>query len=102
MNGDSTQFFDCTFGSLADAVSGDKVRPAVLLTKDTVATGKVSRDVLFDGCRFWKQAGGTTTAFVKGGATDVERVMEFHNCGFIANVLGATPAVVGANNTYFF
>ena len=93
LNGDSTQFFDCTFGSLADAVSGDKVRPAVLLTKDTVATGKVSRDVLFDGCRFWKQAGGTTTAFVKGGATDVERVMEFHNCGFIANVLGATPAV---------
>lgn len=28
MNGDSAQFFDCTFGSLADAVSGDKVRPA--------------------------------------------------------------------------
>lgn len=92
-NGDSAQFYDCTFGSLADAVSGDKVRPAVLLTKETVGTGLVSRDVLFDGCRFWKQAGGTTTAMVKGGATDVERVMEFHNCGFIANVLGANPAV---------
>ena len=92
-NGDSAQFYDCTFGSLADAVSGDKVRPAVLLTKATVATGKVSRDVLFDGCRFWKQAGGTTTAFVKGAATDVERIMEFHDCQFIANVLGATPAV---------
>jgi hypothetical protein len=92
-NGDSAQFYDCTIGSLADAVSGDKVRPAVLLTAATVAAGKVSRDVLFDNCRFWKQAGGTTTAFVKGGATDVERVMEFHNCGFIANVLGAQPAV---------
>ena len=93
LNGDSAQFYDCTFGSLADAVSGNKVRPAVLLTASTVGTGLVSRDVLFDGCRFWKQAGGTTTAFVKGGATDVERVMEFHNCGFIANVLGAQPAV---------
>lgn len=93
LNGDSAQFYDCTFGSLADAVTGDKVRPAVLLTAGTVGAGLVSRDVLFDGCRFWKQAGGTTTAFVKGGATDVERVMEFHNCGFIANVLGASPAV---------
>lgn len=93
LNGDSAQFFDCTFGSLADAVSGDKVRPAILLTAGTVDTGKVSRDVYFDGCQFWKQAGGTTTAMVKGGATDVERVMEFHNCQFVANVLGAQPAV---------
>lgn len=92
-NGDSAQFYNCTIGSLATAVSGDKIRPAVLLTKATVAAGKVSRDVLFDGCRFWKNAGGTTTAFIKGAATDVERIMEFHNCGFIANVLGATPAV---------
>jgi hypothetical protein len=27
------------------------------------------------------------------GATDVERALEFHNCQFIANVLGAQPAV---------
>jgi len=93
LNGDSAQFFDCTFGSLADAVVGDVVRPAVLLTKATVGTGLVSRDVLFDGCKFWKQAGGTTTAMVKGGATDVERVMEFHDCQFVASVLGSTPAV---------
>lgn len=92
LNGDSAQFFNCTFGSLADAVSGNKVRPAVLLTKGTVGTGLVSRDVLFDGCRFWKQAGGVTTSFVKGGATDVERVMEFHDCQFIANPLGSAPA----------
>lgn len=93
LNGDSAQFFECTIGSLADAVSGDKVRPAVLLTAGTVGAGKVSRDVIFENCRFWKQAGGTTTAFVKGGATDVERIMEFHDCQFIANVLGAVPAV---------
>jgi hypothetical protein len=93
LNGDSAQFFDCTFGSLADAVSGDKIRPAILLTAATVAAGKVSRDVLFDGCKFWKQAGGTTTAMIKGAATDVERVMEFHDCQFVANVLGSQPAV---------
>lgn len=92
-NGDSAQFYDCTFGSLADAVSGNKVRPAVLLTASTVSSGTVSRDVLFDNCKFWKQAGGTATAMVKGGATDVERVMEFHNCQFIANPLGSAPAV---------
>jgi len=93
LNGDSAQFENCTFGSLADAVSGNKIRPAVLLTKATVGAGLVSRDVLFDNCRFWKQAGGATTAFVKGAATDVERVMEFHNCQFVANPLGSTPAV---------
>ncbi len=93
-NGDSTQYYNCTFGSLADSVSGDKVRPAVLLTSGVVGSGLVSRDVLFDGCKFWKNAGGTTTAMVKAAnATDVERVMEFHDCQFIANVLGAQPAV---------
>ena len=92
LNGDSAQFFNCTFGSLATAVSGDKVRPAILLTRETI-TGKVARDVYFDGCKFWKNAGGTTTAMVKGAATDVERVMEFHDCQFVANPLGSTPAV---------
>lgn len=93
LNGDSAQFYECTFGSLADSVSGNKIRPAVLLTAGTVAAGKVSRDVLFENCRFWKNAGGTATAFVKGAGTDVERVMEFHDCQFIGNVLGAVPAV---------
>jgi hypothetical protein len=93
LNGDSAQFFDCTFGSLADAVSGSKIRPAVLLTKATVGAGLVSRDVLFDRCRFWKQAGGTATAMIKGAATDIERVMEFHDCQFVANPLGSAPAV---------
>lgn len=93
LNGDSAQFFDCTFGSLVDAVSGDKIRPNILLTRETI-TGKVARDVYFHNCRFWKKAGGTTTAFIRATtATDVERIMEFHDCQFIANMLGATPAV---------
>ena len=95
LNGDSTQFYNCTFGSLADAVSGDKVRPAVITTVGGVASavsGGVCRDILFDDCRFWKKAGGTTTAMVKITADYIERVMEFHNCQFIANPLGSAPA----------
>lgn len=91
---DSTQFVNCTFGSLADAVSGDKVRPAVLVDGSVVGTINTSRDILFDGCRFWKKAGGTATAMVKIVAdADIERGMEFHDCQFLANVLWAVPAV---------
>jgi hypothetical protein len=94
LNGDSAQFYDCTLGSLADAVTGDKIRPAVLMTAATVGAGLVSRDVLFQGCKFWKKAGGTATAFIKmAAAADLERVMELKDCTFIASELGSTPAV---------
>jgi len=99
LNGDSTQFKNCTIGSLADAVSGDKVRPAILLTAGTVGAGLVSRDVLFDKCNFWKQAGGTTTAMVKGSTNDIERLMEFRDTQFVANPLGSAPAVAIALGT---
>ena len=93
LNGDSPQFFNCTFGSLADLVVGNVVRPAVLMTKETVGTGLVSRDVLFDGCKFWKKAGGVNTSFIKIAASaDLERGMEIKDCSFIASVLGALPA----------
>jgi len=95
LGGDSPIFKDCTFGSLADAVSGDKIRPAVLIDGSVVTSGAgTTRDALFDNCLFWKQAGGTTTAMVKVAAdADIERYIEFHDCRFIANILGATPAV---------
>ena len=95
LGGDSTQFIDCTLGSLADAVSGDKVRPAVLVDGSVVTGGAgTSRDIFFDRCRFWKKAGGTTTAMIKVAAdADLERVMEIHDCQFVANITGATPAV---------
>ena len=96
LNGDSTQFYNCTFGSLADAVSGDKVRPAILMTNGTVTgstSGGPSRDILFDGCKFWKYAGGTTTSMIKiASDNDLERVMELKDCTFIANKLGSVPA----------
>jgi len=95
LGGDSPIFKNCTFGSLADAVSGDKVRPAVLVDGSVVTSGAgTTRDALFIGCNFWKKAGGTTTAMVKVAAdADLERYMEFRDCQFVANMLGATPAV---------
>lgn len=94
LGGDSAQFYDCTFGSLADAVSGDKIRPAVLVDGSVVGSVGTNRDILFKGCRFWKKAGGTTTAMIKVAADgDLERVMEINDCQFVANMLGATPAV---------
>lgn len=100
LGGDSPTFKNCLFGSLADAVSGNKVRPAVLVDGSVVGTVNTSRDVLFDGCRFWKNAGGTTTAMVSIAADgDIERGMEFHDCQFLANVLGAVPAVAIASPT---
>ena len=95
LGGDSPQFFNCTFGSLADAVSGNKVRPAVLVDGSVVTGGAgTTRDAYFDNCRFWKKAGGTATAMIKVYADeDLERVMEIHDCQFVASMQGATPAV---------
>ena len=100
LNGDSAQFYNCTFGSLADAVVGNVVRPAVLMTAGTVGSGLVSRDVTFDSCKFWKKAGGVNTTFIKIAATaDIERGMEIKNCSFIASVLGSVPDVAIASAT---
>jgi hypothetical protein len=82
-NGDSSQYINCTIGSLATARSGAVIRPCVLVTKATAAAGKVARDVLFKECRFWINASNTANRFVYGAnATDVERIMEFDRCKF--------------------
>jgi hypothetical protein len=96
MNGDSAQFINCTIGSLADARSGAVIRPNVLFTKGLAGSGKVARDVLFSGCKFWIQCTNTANRFVYGAnATDVERVAEFDNCAFICN--GASTAIPAQN-----
>lgn len=94
LNGDSSQFYGCTFGSLADTRVGTVIRPAVWLGKGVVDTGLVCRDVLFDDCLFWVQASHTTSAMVHSpAATDVERQMLFKGCGFINNkAASAVPA----------
>jgi len=93
-NGDSAQFFNCSFGSTANIVADNKIRPNVLLSRETI-TGKVCRDSIFEDCYFLSKAGGTEHVAVYGsGATDVERMLTFKRCAFINNVLSAaTPSV---------
>lgn len=93
-NGDSAQFIDCTFGSLADAQTGTTIRPSVLVTKGVAGAGLVSRDVWFRNCRFWKSAGHVNGRHVYGAnADDVERIMCFENCIFVnAKLAAAVPA----------
>ena len=94
VNGDSAQFSNCTFGSLADAVVATSLHPALLLTKNIVTASSVCRDVKFSDCLFWTQAVNTANNLVySGGATDVERMLLFKRCGFINNkAAGAVPA----------
>lgn len=94
-NGDSAQFSNCTIGSNANAISGANIRPCVMLTKALGGTGKVSRDVTFTGCNFWRWAGNAANAFVwSTTATDVERSMEFRDCLFnVTKKSTGVPAV---------
>jgi hypothetical protein len=92
-NGDSSQFHNCTIGSLVNASTGAIIRPNILVTK-AIVTGKVSRDVQFINCNIWRKSGNTANRFVYGAnATDVERMMLFENCKFWnAKLAAAVPA----------
>lgn len=94
MNGDSAQVVNCTIGSNANAVAGAIIRPNVLMTKGLAGAGKVSRDVLFKNCLFWKKAGHVNNRFVYGAnATDVERMLLIDNSVFFTTKLStAVPA----------
>jgi hypothetical protein len=94
MNGDSAQVINCTIGSNANAIAGAIVRANVLMTKAVAGVGKVSRDVLFKSCLFWKKAGHVNNRFVYGAnATDVERMLLIDDCVFFTTKLStALPA----------
>jgi len=89
-NGDSTQFFNCTFGSSAN-ITGN-IRANVLLT--ATLAGKKCRDSYFENCLFLAKADDTDKVFIYGAnATDVERMLTFKGCTFFNNPLSAgTPA----------
>lgn len=91
-NGDSTQFYNCTFGSTANIIADDKIRPNVLFS--ATLTGKKCRDTYFENCLFWSKAGGTEHVACYGAnATDIERMALFKDCTFFNNPLSAaTPA----------
>ena len=92
LNGDSAQFYDCTFGSTVNIVATAKIRPCVLCS--ATVSGKKLRDCYFENCLFLRKAGGTASTFVYGAnATDVERMLMFKDCTFFNNPLSAaTPA----------
>lgn len=94
LNGDSSQFFKCTFGSLADAQTGTTIRPSVMLTSGIAGAGKVCRDGSFEKCNFWKSAGHVNGRHVyAANATDVERLLVFDNCIFAnSKIAAAVPA----------
>lgn len=96
LNGDSCQFFNGTIGSLANLHVGNIIRPCVSLKKSTAPSGtKQMRECYFNNVRMLKRSAGTTSAFVWAYAdADVERALEFKDCGFInAANSSATPAV---------
>ena len=100
LNGDSAQFVGCTFGSLADLLVGDIIRPCVELTKEIVGTGLVTRDSIMVDCQFWRQLAGTAGVFVRAAASgDVERMLRLVRPTFVAANLGSTPAVCIASAT---
>ena len=107
MNGDSAQVVNCTIGSVANAISGAIVRANVLVTAGLAGSGKVSRDVLFDNCLFWKKAGHVNNRFVYGAnATDVERMFLIRRSVFfntkLATALPAQCVAFGAEQTQGF
>jgi hypothetical protein len=89
-NGDSSLYRHCTFGSLATATSGAINRPCVMFDREQI-TGKVARDVTFENCLFWRKAGNSGNIFLEvTAADDVERMILFRDCVFVANILGET------------
>jgi len=94
MNGDSSQFYGCTFGDMVNerGASG-KERPNVKLDRETV-TGKVCRDGLFQDCTFLHKAAHANACFFYGhNANDVERRLIIKDSIFINCVLAtADPA----------
>ena len=78
LNGDSSQFYGCTFGDLVnERGAAGKERPNVLLTREII-TGKVARDCAFVDCLFQQKAAHADVCFVYGpNATDVERRLLF-------------------------
>jgi len=93
-NGDSPMFYNCTFGSSANDISGAIIRANILFTKGLAGTGTVSRDAWFENCILWRKSSNSANRFVYGAnATDIERMCVFKECLFMNNKLSAgTPA----------
>ncbi len=90
LNGDSSQFYNCTIGSSANETGG--IHANVLCT--ATLSGKKLRDCYFENCLLLSKADDTDKVMVYGAnATDVERMLLFKGCTFLNNPLSSgTPA----------
>ena len=99
MNGDSPMFYDCTFGSSANLLTGTIIRPNILMTKGLAGAGKVARDVRMENCILWRRSSHVNNRFVYGAnADDLQRFMVMKECEFL-NAKNATA--VPAQNVAF-
>ena len=91
-NGDSAQWIKCVFGSSANIIADNKIRPNMLLS--ATISGKKCRDNIIDGCLFLVKSAGVEAVRIYGAnATDVERMLLVKDSIFLSNILGAaTPA----------
>lgn len=91
-NGDSAQWLNSVFGSSANIIADNVIRPNMLLT--ATLSGKKCRDNIVDNCIFLSKAGGTEAVRIYGAnATDVERLFYVKDSLFYNNILSAaTPA----------
>lgn len=88
-NGDSAQWINCTFGSSANIVADNVIRPNMIVTGGIVS-GKKLRDNVIDNCIFLTKAGGTEHVDIYGAnATDVERMLYIKDTLFLNNILAA-------------
>ena len=92
-NGDSAQWVNCTFGSSANIIADNKIRPNMLVSGGIIS-GKKCRDNVIQNCLFLSKSAGTEHVDIYGAnATDVERMLLVKNSTFMSNALGAaTPA----------
>lgn len=89
MNGDTPLFRNCAFGSTANIIADNVIRPNMLLTGGIVS-GKKARDVYVDDCVFLSKSGGTEHVAIYGAnATDVERMLYVKDSLFLNNALSA-------------
>ena len=97
-NGDSSMFYNCTFGDLVNKRTANGARPNVLIDREIVS-GKVCRDNYFEGCRFLYHCGDADQRFVYATTTnDAERIVHFNRCSFICNPLGSATMLDAIDN----
>ena len=103
-NGDSSMFYNCTFGALTNSVTANGAHPNIMFDREQV-TGKVARDNYFENCLFLRNAADADNVHIHTtAANDCERMMMFKDCTFMNNVLGTTMTVAITNvttNAYF-